>query len=73
MTTETHEPRYIGKTSQVGPTYQRAGKRTLFYGYCSCGAGTTNSTSTESVRRKLANHAVGDNRGMFNEVARDPS
>lgn len=58
-----HSVSVIG-TSRVGPTYQHAGGRTVFYGYCTCGAGTTNSASAESARCKLAAHAAGDNSGM---------
>lgn len=61
-----HEIRTIS-SSRVGPTYQGAGGRTIFYGYCSCGAGTTNSASPESARRKLLAHARGDDRGIFKQ------
>lgn len=51
--------------SYVGTTRGDRDKRTLFYGYCTCGAGTTTSASQSSVRAKLRKHFLGDNAGMF--------
>lgn len=53
---DEHKVRYIGSS--------RGDKRTIFYGYCNCGAGTTNSASPGSAERKLCRHARGDNSGM---------
>lgn len=54
----THEPRTLGTSRDP------LGHRTVFYGVCACGMGTTNSANMESVRSKLKRHADGDDRGM---------
>jgi hypothetical protein len=46
------------------------GRRTIFYGYCTCGAGTTSSANSASVERKLNAHARGDDRGIYKEGRR---
>lgn len=56
MTTKDgHELRKVG-SSRVGPTYQGAGGRTVFYGYCECGYGIDNSANAASVRKKHQKH-----------------
>lgn len=55
-----HAVRYVGSS--------KGKHRTVFYGYCTCGQGTTNSASPASVVRKLAAHAAGDDRGMFQDA-----
>jgi len=52
-----HEATYIGTT--------RGRRRTTFYGYCSCGRGTTSSATVKNVKRKLRDHANGDDSGMY--------
>jgi len=54
----THEVSMTGKSRGF------SGRRTISYGYCTCGMGTTNSANRASVLRKLAAHAKGDDRGM---------
>lgn len=50
--------------SMTGHSRGPNGKRQISYGYCTCGAGTTNSLNRASVLAKLAKHAAGDDSGM---------
>jgi hypothetical protein len=59
MTSEEHG------TSYISTARGDRGKRTVWYGYCKCGKGTTTSASASSVEKKIAAHAKGDDRGMY--------
>ncbi len=59
MTETKHEVRATGSSNST-----RGNRRTIFYGYCTCGAGTTNSANLASVLEKLRRHAAGDESGM---------